>query len=126
MNLTSKGVTLIEVMIAMIVFSSAIGLVSGIVQKGINRPFLVYGVEPWLRLVEESSNAIQNLPVGFEPSSITLKTQALNQIQKPLDLESWDLNWQLNQEAGVHIAAFSATSTTGKSFQWNIYRAFDE
>jgi prepilin-type N-terminal cleavage/methylation domain-containing protein len=125
-KLSETGLTLIEVMVAMIIFSSAIGMVTNIVIKGVERPFAVYGAEPWLYLVEASNREILNLPAGFESSMITVTTPPLNQVQKPPDLRSWELNWQMSDDTGIRVATFSATSFLGKSFQWRIYRASDE
>jgi len=123
---TNSGMTLIEVMVSLVILTSAIGLSSGLVKKGIDYPFITTGVENWITFIEETENQILALPSQTNLNTIRTNMPPLNHITTPIDLRSWQITWEKCNLPNVKTVAFHATTIQGKTIEWRIYRTADE
>ncbi len=118
----TAGITLIEVMISMVIFSFVLGMTSNFIKKGMEQPFAMFGVEEWINLIEESDRIVLNLQANPGIESIGVDYHLFHAIDKPRNFKSWKLEWQETNLPQVKAATFWATSTANRTYQWKIYR----
>lgn len=116
------GVTLIEMMVGLVIFSCLIGLSSNLIHKGTEFPFVSVQVERWLKLVDETNTAVQLLPEDFNLQLFRIENAPLNQLTLPVDLISWRLKWLDNNREDLKTAEFSATTNQGKKIVWRVHK----
>ena len=115
------GFTLIEVMVALIVFSVLVGMSSQFVASGVKYPFVADRVEPWLGFMEESSQALKKLPHHSALLSAGTHNDPFPEIRKPAVLDTWKLEWKSCNLAGYRVARFSAQTHHNKLIEWHVY-----
>jgi prepilin-type N-terminal cleavage/methylation domain-containing protein len=115
------GVTLIEVMVSLILFSTAIGMGSGMIKRGLAYPFIIDHAEGWINFMEEVNSVLQKLPEEVKLESIQTDTPPLNGVPLPRDLESWRINWKSSSLPNYKVAVFTAVNRQGKTLSWRIY-----
>ncbi len=118
----NPGITLIEVMISMVIFSTLIGLSGQLIKKGIERPFAVEKIEPWLNYIQDTSLALQNIPNNSHLINPGSHTNPFSQFQPPGGLKLLKLEWQESNLGDVKIALFTATTIHGKIIKWRSYK----
>ena len=123
---SKAGVTLIETMISLIVFSIVIGMSSNLVRKGLDYPFIVSRAESWTSFLEQVNRAILNLPEDTDLTSIRTDKVPLNQIPLPTDLVSWKVVWEDSSINQMKTGSFSANIRQGKKIRWKIYKKTDD
>jgi len=116
-----SGFTLIEVMVALVVFSVLIGMSSQFVASGVNHPFISDRVEPWLGFMEESNIRLKKLPHGSALLSSGVHDDPFPEIIKPTALATWKLEWNSSNLAGYQVASFSALTQQNKHIEWHVY-----
>ena len=123
MTCNKHGTTLIEVMVALIVFSVAISITSQFVKKGIDYPFISHSVEKWIMFVEKASSFTQELPSGADLGTLNPDTHPFNTLVLPADAETWAIEVQDTNLESLSAITFSVkTSYENRSYQWRIYR----
>jgi prepilin-type N-terminal cleavage/methylation domain-containing protein len=115
------GFTLIEVMVALVIFSVLVGMASQFVASGVKYPFVADRVEPWLGFMEESSQALKKLPHHSALLSSGTHTDPFPGIKKPAVLSFWKLEWKSSNLAGYQVACFSAQTQHNKLIEWHVY-----
>ncbi len=118
----NPGITLIEVMVSMIIFSVLISLSGQLIKNGMERPFAIDKVEPWLNLIQDTSIALQNIPNDSELLSFGPHSNPFPEIQTPGTLESLKLEWQSNSLDKAKTALFTATTIQGKIIEWKLFK----
>ncbi len=117
-----RGITLIEVMISLILFSVILGLSSDLIRQGLDYPFIVHHIEPWINFMEEVDQAVKGLPEDTHPEAIRTDTPPLNRIKTPRDLKDWQVDWKTSDQPNGKVAKFSARTRQGKVLNWRIYK----
>lgn len=119
---TRRGFTLIEVMIALVVFSVLVGMGSRFVAGGISQPFVADRVEPWLRLMENSRIALQKLPPDSGLLASGIHTEPFPELGRPDMLSHWQLEWVSTSLEGVQAARFSAETKHNRTIEWYVFQ----
>ncbi len=125
-RLFESGVTLIEVMISIMVFSIMLGMASNFVKKGMEHPFVGVKVEDWLNLVEQSSMLTSTMAYSFETITIGTDEVPYDKIKRPIDLKEWSIKWKETNLPNVKAAEIHAVNVNHKSFKWIIFKVVDE
>lgn len=125
-RLSESGVTLIEVMISMVVFSIMLGMASSFVKMGMEHPFVTVKVEAWLNLIEESSRAVSTTDYSFETPMIGTEEIPYSKITKPVNLKDWSVKWEETNLPNVRAVKFHAISLKHQSFKWTVFKVVDE
>jgi len=119
---TNSGYTLVEVMVAMIIFSLLIGLSGKFISAGLKQSFAGEPVEPWLLYIGEVTTTLQTLPddsalfiSGIHKTPFSLDSQ-------PNDFKALKMEWMNSEYPGLKTAVFTATNQQHKEITWNIYR----
>ena len=109
-------------MVSMVIFSTLIGLSGQLVKKGVERPFAIEKIEPWLNFIQETGFALQSI----QNDSILLNSgphsNPFSQFQPPASLKTLKLEWQENNLSNVKTALFTATTAQGKTIEWRVYK----
>ena len=119
---TNFGMTLIEVLVGLMIFSAMIGLASNLIDQGLKAPFISDRVEKWLQLLEDTNIIIKNLPHTEDLSQFSTDMPPLNRVVLPMDLDSWRIDWHECTPDNAKMALFSAKTVHGKKFQWRVYK----
>jgi prepilin-type N-terminal cleavage/methylation domain-containing protein len=120
---TKIGVTLIEVMVALVVFSFLIGLSSRFVVSAVDRPYVLNRVEPWLTFIEQTYQSMARLS---DDSTLLLPgrhTDPFPGLTQPPDLTAWWLDWEDTNLDEVMAARFTATTIQGRTIEWYLYHS---
>jgi prepilin-type N-terminal cleavage/methylation domain-containing protein len=117
----NAGFTLIEVMVALVIFSVLVGMSSQFVASGVKYPFVADRVEPWLGFMEESSQALKELPHQSALLSPGTHNDPFPGIKKPTVLDTWKLEWQSSNLDGYKAGFFSARTKHNQLFEWHVY-----
>ncbi len=123
---SESGVTLIEVMISIVVFSIMLGMASDFVKKGMEHSFVAVNVEDWLNLIEESSKLVSTMAYSLETSLIGTDDFPYSKIKKPMNLKDWSVKWEKTNLPNVRAAQFHAISLKHQSFKWIVFKVIDE
>lgn len=117
----NPGVTLIEVMVAMVIFSAALGLATNLINEGLKTPFHTNPVENWLQLIDETGIAINKLT--GESSTWVLQTDQppFNQLTLPKNLKSWSID-KKPLTPTLAMVEFTALTHENKKIQWRFYK----
>lgn len=118
---TRRGFTLMEVMIALVVFSVLVGMGSRFISAGISQPFVADRVEPWLRLMESSRVALQKLTPGSRLLAPGIHKDPFPDLDKPAMLSHWQLEWISTSLEGVQAARFSAMTKHNRTIEWHVF-----
>jgi prepilin-type N-terminal cleavage/methylation domain-containing protein len=121
-----SGVTLIEVMISLVIFSLMLGMTSNLVRKGMEYPFVMSGVEQWVQLIEETGRLIQFSDYNSEIEITGENDARLMTLKKPRDFKSLKLEWKATNLPHVRTAVFTAESLSKRTYQWKVYRYANE
>ncbi len=116
-----KGFTLIEVMIAMVVFSMLVGMGSRFISTGISQPFVADRVEPWLQLMENSRVSLQKLPLDSPLLTPGIHKDPFPDINRPSMMSGWQLEWEETSLEGFQAAHFSATTKQNRIIDWHVF-----
>lgn len=117
----NRGVTLIEVMISLLIFSTFLGLSGQFVNKGIKTSFYGSGAEQWLQLIEASGRAIEHIQNQEMLETLGTDRPPLNQIDLPADLVTWSVEWTPCSLDHTKAAHFTARIRGGKEIEWNVF-----
>ncbi len=117
----NTGVTLIEVMVSLVIFSTLLSLSSRLVESGMKQPFIITKAETWMSFVQKSGLALQNLPEDSELLVSGTHTSPISQFQVPTDLKSWKLEWRDSNLHEMKIGVFTATTIQNKQLEWKIF-----
>jgi len=112
-----------EMMVALVLFSSLIAWSSRYLASAVKRPYVTERVEPWLTLMEESRQALMSLPEQAELLLPGSHDNPFPGLTKPPDLESWKLEWQECNQENLKAAHFTATTQQGRIVDWTLYHA---
>lgn len=119
----TEGTTLVEVMVAMIVFMLIVGMTGRLLSTAVSYPFSTRPVEPWLNYMEEITRQYQRLPIG----SLYLQTGTFSDpfpaVEKPADFIR--LNMAVTEDSelpGLAVARFHVTNSHEKTYGWRSYR----
>ena len=116
----NRGVTLLEVMISLIIFSSLVGLSSKYVNSVTNRPFIMYRVEPCLVFMERVSQALEELPDDSNLLQDGVHDNPFPDINQPRNIKSLRLEWIDNNLERYGTAKFTATTNLDKTIEWYV------
>lgn len=120
-NLSEKGITLIEVMISLLVFSIMLGLCTGLIKRGTQQPHMISPPEHWLDFIEESTLAARKLS---DKQLLDTRQSPLKDLTPPPDLTSWKVTAKSTNIKTVNVAVFSAKTKGGRDIQWRVYGTF--
>lgn len=126
MRFSKRGTTLIEVMIALVVFSFSIGLTSGFVREGIEYPYIAGGVSDWLNFIEDLSALIQTLPADSDLDKIEVNKAPFNSIAKPSNLKSWAIHTKTSNIESTFVFRIEMVSKQNRYFEWFLFKKMDE
>ena len=117
----NPGLTLIEVLISLVIFSVSIGLSTHLITTGMTFPFISHQVEPWLVFMEGTTQAIAKLP---DDSKLLSGFHNKPKVTVPLpnEIHSWNIEWKNSQLSGYRYVIFSASRKGGGEIQWKMYR----
>ncbi len=68
---SNSGITLIEVMVGLVIFSMLIGLSSNLVKQGMDTPFVSNHMEKWLKLLDKTNTIVLNLPINEDMQQVS-------------------------------------------------------
>ncbi|PCI24678.1 MAG: hypothetical protein COB67_11405 [SAR324 cluster bacterium] len=117
----SPGITLIEVLISLVIFSVALGLSSRFIAAGMQHPFIKAPVDPWLLFISHTEEKLGNLPANSILLQDGKHPSPFPELTPPTNLQRWSLEWEENS-LGQGNALFEATNKDGKKIQWRIFR----
>ena len=95
------GITLIEVLMALIIFSAMIAFSSNYITAGLKMPYVLTSLEEWLNFIETSPQELST--------------------HLPSDIKNWSVKWQGSNLRDYKVANISAQSNSGIQIQWNVY-----
>jgi len=94
---------------------------SSFIAAGVNRPFVVDRVEPWLQFMEDCRFAV----IGLSPQSQLLAAGAheepFPELERPAAISGWQMEWVTTSLEGWRVARFSATTLHQKTIQWHVF-----
>ena len=125
MTYTKFAFTLIEVMVALVVFSLMVGLSSRFISTGMQYSYVNERVEPWLVYMEEVTTAFQAAPKSATLLSLGDHENPFPHLHQPDDFTSLKLELRESEVSGLKIAIFTAVNQHQKEIVWRIYRKTD-
>lgn len=117
-----KAITLIEVMVALIIFSSMIGMASDYVSSALTRPFVTDRAESWLVFMDQVNQTLQELPLESPLIGNSIHSNPFPDIDKPGSLKTWQLKWVENNLNNYATAQFTATTHQNRSIEWTVHK----
>lgn len=124
MKLNKKGTSLIEVMVAISVFSVVLGISSELVATGLKLPFAIVNLDSWSNFMEDSILVLRKEPEDSDIFKQVLVKDPFPKMKKPEDLSLWTLEWKPNNLTGYKTAFFRAKSKYGFEVNWRTYKKF--
>lgn len=118
---SERGVTLIEVMISLLIFSIMLGLCTGLIKKGTEQPHMKAPPENWLVFIDESTLAARELT---DIKLLNTGQSPLKEITPPPDLAAWEVTAENTHIETVDVAVFTAKTKGGRKIEWRIYRKY--
>ena len=113
---SQTGITLIEVMVALVVVSVSVSLISQYVAGGMTKPFIVYQPEPWLVYMDETRKVIEG---GGDSVQIS-------RLSAPSNLKEWQLKWETHIPSQLKSARFTAVDIQDNTYSWRVFVLIDE
>lgn len=115
------GVTLIEMMVAMMIFSTVLGLATNLVKESTATPFISSHVEAWLTLIDETGIAVKELTGSASAWDLGVHQPPFSHLKKPKDLKLWDIK-KRNCNPDLVMIEFTALTIQNKKLQWRFYK----
>ena len=117
----NPGITLIEVLISMVIFSVALGLSSQFIATGMQYSHIRDPVEPWLTFMSQTEEKIRTLSEDSDLWKEGEHSAPFPELNVPTNLQDWSLQWEENS-LGQSNALFKATRKDGRKIQWRVFR----
>ena len=118
-----RGFTLVEVLVAVFLFTFAIAMSSEFISSGVKSNQEMNHPERWLNYLVAVEKAFQALPQDHPYLSQGVHDNPFPEIQLPEFVTLLSVRWDLTQsEEKVGRARFTAVIKDGNKRQWSIYR----